>query len=66
MPVIEAAVTGQPAILTPADVADIEDLLEAFAAKGSPKLKSTIQKIESDFHQEKFATYFGTDAEDSY
>ena len=63
---IEAAVTGQPAILTPADVADIEDLLEAFAAKGSPKLKSTIQKIESDFHQGKFATYFGIDVEDSY
>jgi hypothetical protein len=66
MPVIEAAVNGQPALLSRTDTADIEDLLEVFADKGSPKLKSVIQKIESDFHQGKFATYFGIDVEDSY
>ncbi|HUT83749.1 MAG TPA: hypothetical protein VMX95_03790 [Thermodesulfobacteriota bacterium] len=63
---IEAAVTGQPAMLTAADVADIESLLEAVAAKASPALKSLIQRIQSDFSQGKFSSLFGIDREGSY
>ena len=66
LPVIEAAVTGQPAMLTAADVADIESLLEAVAAKASPALKSLIQRIQSDFSQGKFSSLFGIDREGSY
>jgi len=63
LPVIEAAVTGQPAMLTAADVADIENLMEAFAAKASPAMKNAIQRIQSDFYQGKFLSLFGIDRE---
>jgi len=63
LPMIEAAVNGQQAILTAANVADIENLLEAFAAKASPKLKSAIRRLQSDFHQGKFLSNFGIDVE---
>jgi hypothetical protein len=66
LPVIEAAVNGQIASLSATDAGEIEDLMEAFAEKGSPKLQGVIQKIESDFHEGKFATYFGIEAEGSY
>jgi len=66
LPVIEAAVTGKQVVLTADNVADIEDLMEAFASKGSPKLKGAVKKIKTDFSQGNFEAYFGIAIEDSY
>lgn len=59
LPVIEAAVNGQPVQLTATDVAEIEYLLDAFAVKAGPKLQRLIRRIQADLHEEEIMSLFG-------
>jgi hypothetical protein len=63
LPTLEAAVDGRPAVLSAADVADIEDLLDAFAAKASPRLRRTIRQVRSDLRLGKLLPLFGINGE---
>jgi hypothetical protein len=63
LPVIEAAVDGQPTTLTATEMANIEELLDAFAAKASPQLRKAIRRLQRDLKQEDFFSLFGIDAD---
>jgi hypothetical protein len=59
LPALEAAVAGQPVILTTTDVAIIDDLLEAIAAYASPGLQQKIRRFQTDLRSGKLSSLLG-------
>lgn len=63
LPTIQAVLNGQPATLTAEDLAAIEDLMEAFAAKAGPGLQQTIAQLRSDLQGGQLLSLFGIGVE---
>jgi hypothetical protein len=59
LPTIQAILAGQLTMMTSADVADVEVLLEAFAAKASPKLQADLRAIQEELQQGTLLEQFG-------
>jgi hypothetical protein len=51
LPALQAIVVGEPAKITPADLADIEGLLEAIAVKAGPRLRANLRAIQEGLRQ---------------
>jgi hypothetical protein len=54
LPKVQAVVAGQPAQLSSAEVASIEQLMKAFAAKASPALRRTIRQLRAELRSGRF------------
>jgi hypothetical protein len=54
LPKVQAVVAGEPAQLSSAEVASIEKLMKAFAAKASPALQRTIRQLRAELRSGRF------------
>ncbi len=63
LPTIRAVLDGHPAALTSEDLAAIEDLMDAFAAKASSRLQQTIEGLRSELQSGQLLSPFGIGVE---
>lgn len=59
LPVIEAVVKGDQPTLTDGDIAEIDEFLKAFAAKGTPQLRDAVQMACEDLRDPHVQSEFG-------
>ncbi|MBI4589188.1 MAG: choice-of-anchor D domain-containing protein [Candidatus Rokubacteria bacterium] len=64
LPTLQAMLTGKKAVMTAADLAAMDALLEAFRAKASPQLQADLKGVQGELRQGTVLKEFGIGLQD--